>query len=355
MVKSEREGEFTMKVLAFIPNSLDGTSFYRGCGALNELHKLDERVQIQYVSGAFRFGDAKGFDIAFFQRSDTHDYIITMQALKALGIPIVVDYDDYLLGVPQGNKYHRIMSDNDIPYEQNVATALRIADRVIVSTQALKEAFSRYNRNITVIRNAFDDYTFTPCTGFNNESRKVLWRGGSTHQPDFNYYGDEIIKLITENKDFEFIFWTDATKRPENLAYYSICDQLHKLPNFKLMQAVSPIDYFQGLQKMKPALILSVNRENLFNLCKSDIAKLEGFYCGALCVHDDWPEWIWGKMKIGEKYLFDRANYLLSLIRNPIAKSTHEIYDAELNYVLENRLLSTANLQRLNVFRRVLK
>lgn len=343
-----------MKILVFCPNALDGTAFYRCGGVLNELHKLDPNISITYIGNQFRFSEAKGFDLAFFQRTDNDDYLMAMKAVKDLNIPVVVDYDDYLLEVPKDNKYHSIMSNNDINYEHNVREALKLADTVIVSTDKLKELFSPYNKNIVVIRNAFDNYTFRPK--FEVSSNKVvLWRGGATHKPDFDYYGDEVYQLMKSNPDFNFVYWTDVTKRQENLAFYSIFDLIKNLPNFKLMPAVSPIDYFQGLQRLQPSIIMSVNKLCDFNLGKSDIAKLEGFYAGSLCIHDDWQEWNWGVIDNKDKsYLFERGNALIDLVRSEPDKA-NRIYRSELEYVKRNRLLVQANIKRLEIFKEVIK
>lgn len=344
-----------MKILAFIPNADDGTSFFRGNCVLNELHKNDPNIQIQYASihSGFRFLDAKGFDVAFFQRPDIAEFVITMDALKRINIPVVVDYDDYLLNVPAGNRYHQRMSDSDIPYESNVIACLKLADQVIVSTEALKHNLSAYNPNITVVRNAFDNYCFDLCER-PSTNRIVLWRGGATHKPDFEYYGDEIYQLVKDNEDFSFIFWTELFKRRENPAYASIGHLLDQQPNFITKNVVSPIDYFQGLKKMKPSLMLSVNQENEFNLSKSDICKLEGFFCGALCLHNDWPEWNWPVFRPQSKYLYERGMMLLDLIRNK-SNLVDEIYQDELEYVKKNRLLSEVNKQRIEVFKKAVK
>jgi hypothetical protein len=344
-----------MKILSFIPNPSDGTSFYRGTGVLSELHKIDKDIQITQVDKSFQLSDAKGYDLAFFQRPDSESFIQTMAAIKALNIPVVVDYDDYLLEVPSSNRYHQIQKAYDNNYEYYVKCALKIADKVIVSTQKLKELLLPFNKNISVVKNAIDDYCFSPAPELNKTSKKVLWRGSATHQADFDYYGDEILKLISNNPDYEFIFWTDITNRQENLAYYSIYEQLKKLNNVKIIQAVSPLDYFQGLIKMKPCLILAINKESNFNLCKSDIAKLEGFLTGALCAHDNLPEWNWGVINQDKQYFFEHANNLLSMIRDINNTEAQELYLKELEIVKENRLLSDINFKRLSIFRKLVK
>jgi hypothetical protein len=235
-----------VKILCFIPNPDDGTSFYRGQGVLNEIHKTDPAIQISYanINNNFKFMDAKGFDIAFFQRPDLEPFKVAIKMLKNLGIKIILDYDDYLLKVPLNNRYHKLMSQSDTPYESNVIECLQLADLVTVSTDKLKECFSNYNNNIIVIRNAFDDYCFKPCESL-SKKKVVVWRGGATHQPDFNHYGDEVYKLIKNNPDFTFIFWTEMFRRRENSAFSSIAQLLFKLPNFELKNPTSPIDYLQ--------------------------------------------------------------------------------------------------------------
>jgi hypothetical protein len=343
-----------LKILCFIPNSSDGTSLYRGFGALNELHKNDLTIQITYVDMmAFRMMDAKGFDIAYFQRPDDIKFVIFMEALKKINIRIVVDYDDYLLDVPSGNRYHALQARMDIPYENNVIACLKLADQVIVSTELLQKKFSVYNQNITVIRNGFDDYCFKLCKEL-SPNRIVLWRGGATHQPDFDFYGDEVYQLIKNNEDFTFIFWTELFNRPENSAYASISRLLDDLPNVIIKEAVSPLDYLQGLQKIRPSLIMSVNRENDFNLCKSNIAKLEGFYCGALCLHNDWDEWQWPVFKPQSEYLLDRGMLFLDLIRQK-SQLVKDIYQEELEHVKQNYLLSELNKKRIEVFKKAVK
>jgi len=336
-----------MKILCFTPNCNDGTAFYRSNGVLSELHKLDSNIHITFVEKQFRFQDAKGYDIAFFQRPDDEQYLFTMKAIRKLGIPIVVDYDDYLLNVPVENRYHQVQKLQDNPYEKIVTQCLALADRVIVSTDYLAQSLG-YPEKTIVIKNAIDDYCFRLIEK-NNFNKRVLWRGGLNHKGDIEKYSSDILSIIKENPDFEFLFWTDIPKRDDNLVYSSIVNELRECPNFSLMQALDPISYFQTLPKLKPSLILTINDEIPFNKGKSDIAKLEGFYCGALAIHPDWPEWDWEIMKIDSKYLCERANFMIGLVRNNDTRLS-EIYDGELNYIKENRLLSKVNQQRLDVF-----
>jgi len=338
-----------MKLLAFFPNISDGTCFYRGAGVLSELSKIDN-ITITIVEDKFRFLDAKGYDIAFFQRPDTENYLITMKALKKMGLKIVLDYDDYLLEVPHENKYHQVQKLQDNPYEKIVAACLRIADKIIVSTDTLA-ALLGYPEKTVTIKNAFDDYCFKPVEKF-SYNKCVLWRGGLNHKGDIEKYGKDILSIVTDNPDFQFIFFTDIPKREDNEVFECISKELKMLPNFRTMQAVDPISYLQMLPKIAPSLILTVNDETPFNDCKSDCAKLEGFYCGALTIHPDWPEWDWGVMKIDSNYLCERANFMINLVRNNEPKLS-EIYEAELNYVKQNRMLSNVNKKRLYVFDKI--
>jgi hypothetical protein len=327
-----------MRVLSFIPNIADGTSLYRGHGVLSEIHKLDPTVRVEFVGEKFRFIDGKGSDIAYFQRPDNKDFFITCMALKRINIPIVVDYDDYLLDVPEHNKYHVIMGLAKNDYKKHVADFLKVADAVIVSTEELKRQFEVHTE-CTVIRNALDHYSFLPESEQSFEKR-VLWRGSATHEMDLLEHKDSIISLIQDNADFEFIFmgddkikWLDALK----------------LNNVVFKKALDPYSYFIELKKMRPSLVIVPLQDSLFNRCKSDVAKLEANYCGAICVHPDWEEWNWG-VNIQSEYFLNRANYMLSLIRFG-SEQAKTIFNHEREYLENNRLLKDANMKRLEVFR----
>jgi hypothetical protein len=99
---------------------------------------------------------------------------------------------------------------------------------------------------------------------------------------------------------------------------------------------------------------MSVNIQNDFNLCKSNIAKLEGFYCGALCLHPDWPEWDWPVFKPQAEYLLDRGMLFLDLIRQK-SQLVKDIYQEELEHVKQNYLLSELNKKRIEVFKKAVK
>jgi hypothetical protein len=271
-----------MRVIASISNFNDGTSFYRGHGVMSELHKSGDNIHVDFLKDNDVI-KIKGADVCFMQRPDQQRDIITMKTVAKLNIPIVVDYDDYLLGVPEHNRYHKIMDIASNDYVTHVKTALSIANMVWVSTDELKEKLSRYNTSIYVIKNAFDNYLYREVKQFNN-TKTILWRGSSTHEIDLELFKPQIIELIKENPDFKFIFLIDKF-------FNWLLDVKNNHKNVELIKAVPVFEYYYKLEQIRPSAVIVPLEDIPFNRCKSDIASLEAISVGALCVAPDWYEW----------------------------------------------------------------
>ena len=271
-----------MRIGVSIANFNDGTSFYRGHGVTSELHKIDHTLNVEYIKDT-DIVKLKGMGCSFVQRPDQQRDIILMKTLKKLNIPIIIDYDDYLLGVPEFNRYHKIMDIAGNDYKVHVKQALSIADMVWTSTDELCLLLKKYNSNIHVIRNAFDDQIYTPYEGFNT-TKTVLWRGSSTHEKDLELHLPQITALIKNNQDFKFVFLIDK--------FFSwLLDLQKNYKNVELIKAVPVFEYFYKLEQIKASIMIVPLEHSEFNKCKSDVAAIEGIGTGALVVAPDWDEW----------------------------------------------------------------
>jgi glycosyltransferase involved in cell wall biosynthesis len=313
-----------------IANFNDGTSFYRGHGVMSEIHKSDRDFRVDYITEP-DIVKIKGIDVLFVQRPDQIRDITLIQIAKKLNIPIVLDYDDYLLDVPVHNRYHKIMDIAGNPYQDHVKNALSMADLVFVSTDEIKKKLYKYNDNIHVIRNAFDDYIYKASTGYNC-TKTVLWRGSSTHEKDLELYRDQITALVKANPDFRFIFLIDK-----------FFDWLKELKatnkNVELLKAVQVFEYFYLLQSLRVGAVIVPLEDCLFNHCKSDVASLEATSVGAFSVAPDWAEW---KELTTHTYkepaeFTTQTQAVIDLIKSGVGKS-HKLPKV--------RLLSEANKQR---------
>jgi hypothetical protein len=271
-----------MRLAVFIPNLQDGTSFYRGQGWTSEIHKIDDSIRVEYITQPDII-KLKGADALFIQRPDNAQELRLVKTCKKLNIPVIVDYDDYLLGVQDYNRYHIIMDLAQNDYKKNVIECLKLADLVFVSTEELKRQFETYNKNIHTVRNAFDNYLYREVKGFNKD-KVVLWRGSSTHKIDLGMYAPELATLIKDNSDFKFIFLSDR------FFDWQIAIKEHT-KNCELIQAVPVFEYWYKLLELKASIFYVCLEDSMFNKCKSDVANIEGLASGAMTIAPNWEEW----------------------------------------------------------------
>lgn len=324
-----------MRIGCSIANFNDGTSFYRGHGVMSETPRIDSDIHIEYVkdTDVIRI---KGMSCCFMQRPDQARDLVLMKTIKKLNIPVVLDYDDYLLEVPEHNRYHKIMDIAGNDYKIHVKQALSLANQVWVSTQELKVQLQKYNPNVHVIRNAFDNYLYREQKTFNN-TKTVLWRGSSTHEKDLELFKPQILELIKSNPDFKFVFLIDKF-------FTWLLDAQRQNKNVELIKAVPVFEYHYKLQELKAGVMIVPLEDSMFNRCKSDIAAIEALGTGSLCIAPDWEEW-----KNTATHLYTDNLYFLEQAQNAI----NLIKQNKLETVKrpELRLLSDANKQRVALIR----
>lgn len=331
------------RIICFTPQKDNAISMYRSHGVLSEIHKIEPQLQVEFPE-TVHLKQLKGADVAFFLRPDTNEQLQYLKACKTMGLKIVVDYDDNLLSVPWHNKYKLIHLLNGVDYQAIVRDSLSLADLVIVSTQSLKDEFSKYNKNIQVLRNAYDNYIHK-IKEERNVSNVILWRGSKFHNKDLPYFQDEINKLIDENPDFNFLFMGD------------LYPKWFIKPNRKNALFIKPVtvwEYQHTVHSMNVALTIVPLRytgkeTTLFNQGKSDIAKLELTAAGSLVVAPDWYEWNWNNDKSGlyqnKEEFYTKTTALIQSIREN-KRELDLLWQSNIDYLKQNRLLSEVNKAR---------
>lgn len=337
-----------MKVLARIINVKDGTSFYRGHGPLSELHKVDKSISIQFVD-MLDFTSAKGFDLLFYQRPYHDMHIEQIELCKEMHIPVIVDYDDSYLDIPTNNDMHVICKQVGIDYVANIKKALDLADKVIVSTEVLKNKLGVESKT-EVIPNAFDDYLFNPSYNF-NFNKKILWRGCSGHSVDFVVYEESICKLIEKNRDYMFYFVGVHPKFVEKYRNVVLCPLL-------------PLElYFKKIRSIEPSITIVPLAENSLNLGKSNIAKIEATSIGSLAIAPSWEEWIWDKSEElhDPEHIYNSKEAFIPTVQDAIdlVNKVDPIIEKEFHFCREHMLynyrLSKVNKLRAEIFREVIE
>lgn len=322
-----------MRLGCFIPNLQDGTSFYRGHGWTSEIHKSDDSIRVEYVTNPDVI-KMKGIDVLFVQRPDNIQEINLIKTAKKMNIPVIIDYDDYLLDVQDYNRYHVIMDLAQNDYKANMILSLQLADMVFVSTEELKRQLLKFNKNIHTIRNAFDNYLYKQVDGFNKE-KVILWRGSSTHRVDLGNYAPELATMAKDNQDFKFVFLT------ERFLDWQV-EMQKSLKNIELIKAVPIFDYWYKLLSIKASIIYVCLEDTIFNKCKSDVANIEGLGSGAITIAPNWEEW-----KDTTCYRYDDKQQFIDKMR----KAMNNLRDGVYPEKPKNRLLSDTNKQRVQLIK----
>lgn len=332
-----------MRTFCIYPRKDDSTSWYRGAGVFGELVRegveIDGSTQISWV-------ELVGQDVVFFQRPFLQTHKNVANIIKSNNKPLVLDYDDLLVGIPDDNHFKRRYKDE--PYEATYAELLNLADGVILSTEYMKQYLQEqkilnHNR-VKVIRNAFNDFAFNFNYNFSDYNKTVLWRGTITHVVDFEGYETALKNVVRENPDFSFMF-------------VGYCPEfLMKKPNVFYIPPTDVILFMQKLKALKPSLVFTPLKDIPFNRAKSNIAKIEGTYAGAVSLSMNWDEWKWND---NPDYYFENPEELYKKMslgikavrdKNP---AIEEEYQKNFEYIKQNLLLSEVNKQRVEFLKEV--
>ena len=321
-----------MRILMLTMDKRYAVSFYRAAGIVRDLEKkLHATIDVySWADFLFDWTSLMRYDIVMLQRGFQGIHVVLCKKIKRLGIPLWLDFDDDLFNVPPENKAWATYNDPEV--QKDIFTISSLADVISVTTEDLKVAFSKYNDNIVVIPNAFNDFMFDIDRVLPERNKTVLWRGSDTHVYDLMYYNAPLDSCIKEHQDHQFIFmgfnpWFSTNS-----------------PNLKFIKTLDIQDYFDMGIKIAPSVVHVPLHDNIFNRSKSNIAFIEGSYWGAICII---PEW-WGKLP-GTLTYNDVDSYHeameVAITNNP--NQNKQSWD----YIKKNLLASKVNNQRCKLIK----
>jgi hypothetical protein len=157
------------------------------------------------------------FTYVIFQRSATkrHMELVDMfkkKIKKLTRTGMIYEIDDSLLNIPDWNYAHQYYESNK-PYVEFI---LANVDGIVVSTQPLKELYSKYNNNIQVIPNHLPKFLWGEPTfqENNNKKLKIIFPGSMNHfaTPNLKVKGGDMgqnlmdfIRKTIDKYDWNFI------------------------------------------------------------------------------------------------------------------------------------------------------
>lgn len=310
---------------------LGACSYYRSIGPLSKLPKINPNIEIKILD-QITWTTLFDIDLLFLARADSKDFYEMLEMAKNLGIPVWIDWDDNIFDIPEYNPAYKHYTKKSV--QENVMKCVKYADIITVSTNHLKDFYSKHNKNIHVIENAFNDYNYK-FEKVTDQFDSIFWRGSNTHEDDVSSVYPEMIALSKKHTEWAWVFVGDIQR-------YLIKDITNKF-NIK---EIDIITYNKFLRDNKAAITQVPLEINDFNKSKSNIAWIEGTFSGSAVIAPDLEEF----KKPGiinysntEKYQY----YLEKLINSKDFRKRN--YLESFNYIQENLMLSDINKKRIEI------
>lgn len=341
--------------LTYIEHS--AVNYYRCLGPLKEIHRCCDDINVVEMP-TVSWTSLVGLDAVFFMKPYIKDHVHegkrachldAIKIIKANRKPLILEYDDLLCEVPEESKFHRVWINE--PYKENFLEFINYADGLILSTQYMADYLIDNklleHKNYKVVNNAINNYLLGFDYSFSEYNKTVLWRGTSTHFPDFEPYIEQLISIMKDNLDFTFIFM-------------GICPdkRIKALSNTRVIDPKDIVNYHNFIKTLRPSIMYVPLLDTPFNRAKSNCSKLEATYAGAITLSPDFPEFNWkdntGLSHFDTKDFAEHLDNAIDLVRkkDEIIKS---LFNWNYNHVKDHYLLRDRNIERANYIKSVVK
>ncbi len=188
------------------------------------------------------------------------------------GAKLIYELDDYLPNLPVASVHK-----SDFPRDtlKRMRAGMNLCDRVVVSTDALKDALSGLHPDIRVLPNYLPPAMWQGIgqrRELNPHRRpRVGWAGGAGHAGDLRLIVD-VVKALADRVDWVFFGMLPEEVRTYVAEFHPgipLASYPEKLASLDLDLAVAPLD------------------GGLFNECKSNLRLLEYGICGYPVIASD--------------------------------------------------------------------
>lgn len=280
-------------------------------------------------------------DVMFMQRPFTKTHLDIARLVKSQAKPLVLDYDDDLLCVPESNPTFAMYGTEQT--KATVMAIIKLADAVTVSTEQLARKIRSINERclVQVIPNSMDFkmFGYTYAKRDEESTNLVMWRGSKTHDADVMHFIDPLMSLVEKHQKYTFHFQGGTP--------WFLTKALSRFSNTLVGKPIDPFEYFDMISTVRPSLWLVPLEDTEFNRSKSNIAWLEAVMSGSVAVCPDWEEWqVPGALNYKDPQSFyDQADAFLSKCTDP-----REMNEHAWNHVIENLDLELNNRLRAKLF-----
>lgn len=274
-----------MRVLAYCPQPLDGTAYWRVAAPLSLLRSRAEDFNYSIVDRV----DTNAIlacDVLLLQRPMLDEHVGAMETAKILGRKVWCDWDDDIFNVPANNKGVFVYGRDE--FKDNARRLSRGADAITVTCEALAKTFrlAAMNRDapVVVVPNALDPtLTVRPTTRNQLPVRRIAWRGGDSHNEDLRAHGAAMARVAQRHEGAAL--WHFLGFNPHWL--------LREFPSESMtvhQWIGDPVTYLRFLCELAPSILAVPLVDDAFNRSKSNISVLEASWVGAVPVAPDFVE-----------------------------------------------------------------
>jgi len=334
------------KTLLLITEDIkSATSHYRGYGELSKISKQYD-FNIKIATG-LDWHDLLGSDAVFMERPYSPPYRDFMLYAQKEGVPVWIDYDDYLLGVPGWNPTAKLYSKKE--NRKSLSEILHASDVSSFSTKHLMELMSpRREDKDFVIQNGIAK---SPEWKKRNEeisvmknNNSVLWRGSETHQKDLLSFAAQIVEAANGYPEWKFDF---MGYNPWFISDY--------IPYTQFIGAYTLRSYWDKVANCGASIIIVPLFDDDFNRAKSNIAALEASWLiEANVICPDWDEWQvdgWSRYKSTEEFKELLMKHMHDGYNRTMAEAA--LKDIHFKYIGSDLFLSPQNHQRIEILKKI--
>jgi hypothetical protein len=327
-----------MKLTTFTSSKSQATDYYRSLGPFTRLALQKKFTHIICQQERAQWHDIYNTDIVLIQLPNSTASLAIMADAKRMGKKVIIDFDDYLLEVPEDNPANHYFANPQV--QKQIQDTFLFADAVIVSTKKLYDLYFPMCQGkipMFIIPNGWNP---TDLPMFEVKERhtptRFVWRGGSTHFADLHTIKAEINQMIEMNTEVTFFglnkfMMYDLNKKAINVDWSSM------------------FVYFTFMQRIEGDFGFYPLVRNDFNLSKSNIFAIECIANGMPVLADSYfPEFnMPGVIKYTDPAQF--IEFVTDIVNGNIDKAA--AVKAGRNYVKEVLHIDLLNKKRWEILK----
>lgn len=280
-------------------------------------------------------------DVLYIHRAHTEEHLKAVLSAKRLGKKIWIEIDDDILNVPTDHFVHFIF--NHATVKENILRMWELADVLTFTSTHMMDRYAKNYSYVVHLPPAFDENVLLTRKEPQEKRNKIIsWRGSPTHTRSLMEFSDAIVRVERRHPGWK---WEFIGQNP-----WFITDQF-KDSEVQITTWMEPMQYFEKMQKMQPAVHFSVLTDNPFTRSRSNLAYIDATLGGALLLAPDWPHFLLpGVFRYPQKdqdefvEIFDQV-----LTRFEEGKNYNQTVQMAWEHILSEMTFKQANEKRMEI------